>query len=318
VREEPPREQSSASNPPPEENRVYTTMSRRLRAFTLVELIVVIVIMGVLVAVGAFAYNAVMDSARSNADKTHTEQVSKEIKGAVAVRNLDLGQVIATTPPSADADTISNDLKTKLGVADDLYLHPLGQAGATPARLQVRDGKSYSCVPAGPGKATSGPCPLLINAGFESPLLIQQADGSDYVHGYFKSDVSRDTAESHTGQASARVTLGSATEASGVVIFPQRGLSLAPGTRVTAGIWVKAPEGVALRVGGRVLDSAYSYMGEQQGAKDFRGTGKWEYVETEPWHSADAVRQYAGIQVTTHEFIAGKVMWVDDVTLNLS
>lgn len=65
--------------------RTYT--QKNTRGFTLIEIVVVIVILGILAAVGAFAYQNIVADSRKMSDNAVIGQFSKDVYGEVATSN---------------------------------------------------------------------------------------------------------------------------------------------------------------------------------------------------------------------------------------
>lgn len=79
------------------------TKMRNKRGFTLVELMVVVVIIGILVAIAIPVYNGTQNSARNNADSANL----RIIDGAIA-------QFLAENPDTAAADVTKANASTML------------------------------------------------------------------------------------------------------------------------------------------------------------------------------------------------------------
>ena len=71
------------------------TLLKNTRGFTLIELIVVIVIIGILVAVAAVAYNSVIGNSKKSAAEASASQVAKIYQAASAAQQV---PVESTTP----------------------------------------------------------------------------------------------------------------------------------------------------------------------------------------------------------------------------
>jgi prepilin-type N-terminal cleavage/methylation domain-containing protein len=84
---------------------------RRPRAFTLIELIVVIVVMSILVAIGSFAYNVVIDHSHKASARAVAEQVARSVQGVSASTGTAAAAMtpdvrIAAVSDAADVDAV--------------------------------------------------------------------------------------------------------------------------------------------------------------------------------------------------------------------
>lgn len=73
-----------------------TAAKRGKKAFTLIELIVVIVIIGILASVGAIAYNSIIENANLSAKANGAAQVGKIYQAQTAYDQLGLGEIGGT------------------------------------------------------------------------------------------------------------------------------------------------------------------------------------------------------------------------------
>lgn len=108
---------------------------------------------------------------------------------------------------------------------------------------------------------------LLLNPSLETNATSWTATGSTIV---------RDTAFAKSGAASLKVTTTGAAVLEGAYSAPRTISTVAAGSKVSAGVWVRAAAGVQLRL------SLYSTgTGAVEGATDFTGTGDWQWVKVE-------------------------------------
>jgi len=100
------------------------TNLRKMKGFTLIELIVVVIIIGILAAIAAVAYNQFVGKARANAALADAVQLRTAIDASSADADKS-AQAELTAVIAAGTDGSGADLGSKLGV-----LSQLGYAGS--------------------------------------------------------------------------------------------------------------------------------------------------------------------------------------------
>lgn len=140
---------------------------------------------------------------------------------------------------------------------------------------------------------------LLANPGYETALV--------NTSGYGGLTVSQVT-PGRTGTSAAEVTT-TGTGAQGFIHLTPLNTSVASGTTVKCGAWVKVASGRGLTISGRLTAPDGTYIGEGRGSTNFIGTGAWQYVETAAWTHTAVFRP--GFQITSSG-VSGLVIQVDD------
>jgi len=109
------------------------TRLRRLRGFTLVELIVVVIILGVLVAIAAVSYNKFVGQSKDTAQRASAKQIAEAINAEAATQGVDASDITYdddASPATPDVPLITTTNGAALlsalavtGVADaDVYV----------------------------------------------------------------------------------------------------------------------------------------------------------------------------------------------------
>jgi len=134
-----------------------TTRLKSRKAFTLIELVVVIVIIGILVALAGFAYQSVVTTARSTAAVNLAVQFNKSYQAAMASghdEDAALDAAYSDLPPNSGAFLYH--------VGQATVITPTGQATVTdPDGIQSED-LACAILPtdgSDPGSVMAGECP---------------------------------------------------------------------------------------------------------------------------------------------------------------
>jgi len=139
---------------------------RKSKAFTLIELIVVVIIIGVLAMIASVAYNQFVTQARDKAVLTSAAEVAKAINAAASQAGTSPDAQIngdAAASPAIPAATYAGTLFTVGGIK--VNVTGLGTPTTTPpATILITQGNSKACVTGGPTTADTasskaGTCP---------------------------------------------------------------------------------------------------------------------------------------------------------------
>jgi len=131
---------------------------RKSKAFTLIELIVVVIIIGVLAMIASVAYNQFVTQARDKAVLTSAAEVAKAINAAAAqVGTSPDTQIKGGTDPSGATITAAS-YATPNFVVGGIKVTVIGltfPATTTPATILITQGNSVACVTGGAAVADS-------------------------------------------------------------------------------------------------------------------------------------------------------------------
>jgi prepilin-type N-terminal cleavage/methylation domain-containing protein len=141
---------------------------RKTRAFTLIELIVVIVIMGILVAIGAFAYNAIIKSSRADAVSKVASQVAKTIQAHSAANQTAYADINGTTMKAVTDDDLpaANNVRIDNGTTTTPAVLPTNATSFTvrntntgcSATVTFATGTSGTAIGSAPTNVSKGTC----------------------------------------------------------------------------------------------------------------------------------------------------------------
>ncbi len=230
---------------------------KNYRGFTIVELLVVIVVIGVLVSIAIVAYNGITQ--RSTA-----AMISNDLSNATNRLKLDQVDLSGAFPPSVAAANGGQGLQSSSG---DTYQYSVNNS-TNPGTfcLTASNNSTSYFVTQNSGTATIGACPghavggpptitnLMPNPGIE-------VDASNWTNPN-GSTIARDTSISHSGIASLKVTMPATTSTlvgSGYLLGSTAVPSiLAINTTYTFSVWVYVPAATTTAIISTVQGTGYT------------------------------------------------------------
>lgn len=279
----------------------------RQYAFTIVELLIVIVVIAILAAISIVAYNGIQNRARASAATSALNQASKKI----ALWQVDNPNVAPDCPTlNSLIGGVGNSCATTINAI--YYQYTQGSGGSyciTATSTNISYTKTDTSSP------TAGACPghsnggqvlvtnLATNPSFETNMTSWGNGGS--------GSSSRVCSEAYVGSCSASVNIAANAAADSGINMATQTISISVGSTYTASAWVKGASGIALKL---QIDeySGSSYVSQTN--TGFTTTGSWQRVNlTRTIASGDNMRVNVR---TTSTSASARVFYIDAIMVN--
>lgn len=240
------------------------------KAFTVVELIIVVVVIGILATLSIVAYNGLQQNAKTSSLLSDLDNSS-----AIMAHDYNANGIYPANPAAADG---GRGLPTNSGTT---YQYTVNNS-ASPATfcLTGTNGNMSYYISSTQDTPVKGGCPgdgingnppitnLVVNPSVESGTLSPNSS-------YFSAPASIDTTTAASGTNSVLVTTNSTTNAQGYI---WQAPNASPSTAYVCSIYLKGTPGAVVAVAGRAATSASAYIGEGYGAKNITLTTSWQRV----------------------------------------
>lgn len=281
------------------------------RAFTIVELLIVIVVIAILAAITIVAFNGVQDRARSSAAASSSTQAAKKVKVWQVERegqspNCSEFFEMVTGRPAAEAPTSTCAFDHK----DTNYQYTPSSTVAggycvttTVGNRSYKVSEATAPTTGGCGGHGQGGVAAITNLAV-NPSVETNTTG---ISGYSgASGISRDTSQAYKGNASWSRTATAATGNWGVIILLEGGK---PNTNYTCSTYVRSSVNMSMTFAGRAQTTGGAYIGEAYGATSITANTSWQRVEVN-FTSPSNADQNVLFQGRTNGAING-TMWID-------
>ena len=253
------------------------------KAFTLVELLVVIVVIAILATISIVAYNGIQERARGVAVSSALRQASQKI----ALWQVDNP---GEAPPNLSEVGVTN--------TDSItYQYSPSNNDQDYCITATQGNTSYYLNSTTQQAPTKGGCPghgqggvqaitnLVKNPSFET-------DTFSWVS-YYSAPLSRVTAGCYTGSGYMSVNISSGNNRGAIF---QSSQDFAAGTSFIYSAWVKGPNGLVVNIGGRPTNSSNGYISEGQGQTQITLNGSWQRIVSNP-NTLPAGATRPGVQI---------------------
>ena len=241
------------------------TWARKQTGFTIVELLIVIVVIGILAAITIVAFNGVQNKAKASAAQSMAAQASKKVL-AYAAQNSDM------YPPDLVTAGITDPQGLEYSYNNDVSPRTYGVT-ATKGDISyyVSSVTSQPTFGGYAGHASGGVATItniISNPGFETNTATWT------VAGAATTSTTRTTTQFHSGVASLQAVSDGTASKQGVFISTLRP-TISPNTTYTASIWLKGEAGKLLAVEFGEITPGGTLIGRTQPAA-VTATGNWQ------------------------------------------
>lgn len=272
-------------------------VSTQQAAFTIVELLIVIVVIGILAAITIIAFNGVQEKARIASTQSATEQASKK---------LAVYQVTNGSYPTQLSDAgVSDSSNTTFQYSVNNDANP-----ATYCVTATTGSTSYYINNTDHTSPTSGGCPgdgvggvaaitnLVPNPSFETDISAWS--------GYYSPTRSQSSVQAKCGQYSQKIVTTSTSQINGTYLNIAKNYS--PGEMLGVSLWVWAPTGMTLQFG--VRGASTGLGGGGMSPQTVYGTNSWQQVSVSFTVPNPADTSYGPV-VTDSTKVSGDVFYID-------
>lgn len=235
------------------------------KAFTIVELLVIITVIVILAAITIVSYTAVTDNAKKQTVKTDALSVAAELSKYKAENGVypNSAAFEALSKPS-----VQSSFQYTYNSTDNTYCLTSSVKGAS---AYVKSGNSLAKEGGCDGHGVNGD-PAVTNLAYNPSAEV----GTSGLSGYFSSPVTRVSGGAAKGSWSFSTTTNSSTQKQGMM---QLILSDAkPSQTYSCSVSIKGTPGKTVIVSGRPAKADGGYIGENFGGKSVTLSSTWQIV----------------------------------------
>ncbi|HEY8992463.1 MAG TPA: carbohydrate binding domain-containing protein [Candidatus Microsaccharimonas sp.] len=291
---------------------IRSSSRNNARGFTVVELLIVIIVIGILAAISIVAYGNVQKTARDKLVLSDIDGVAAEITRYGTQHQGVYGSAVAWYSPNGTNANInfmpsSGNIIDVVGVTNDYCIRVYNSSSATHTTLATAATQGST-----PGACTLYGLGASIAAGGVAPItnMIINPDvesGSTSPNGpYFSPTLAIDSTTAASGTNSIKVTTDNVNP-EGAIWWT--GATASGGTVYTCSVSLKGTVGKTVSVSGRAYTAAGAYIGEGYSAVTATLSASWQRVSLT--FTAPATTGKIGIQYVHSPAEAGVVIWGD-------
>ncbi|MBL8159360.1 prepilin-type N-terminal cleavage/methylation domain-containing protein [Candidatus Saccharibacteria bacterium] len=269
------------------------SLTARSSGFTIVELLIVIVVIGILAVIAIGAFTRAQEQARAATVQSDLKASAKQLEQV----NVETG----TYPTNGNGLPASPN--TGYQYAYDAATNTYCLTGTNGASSFKVTSTNKTPVTGGcPGHGVGGV------AAITNMIINPSAEvNTSNISGYFSGTRTLDNTRAVSGTYSVRTDTNSATNAQGA--FWATGLVATAGTQYSCSISVSGTPGTNLEVSGRVDNGAGNYLSEAHGMVTVGLTDSWQRVNFSFVAPANTGRIH--IQYKLPTAISGRTIWAD-------
>jgi prepilin-type N-terminal cleavage/methylation domain-containing protein len=243
---------------------------QHLKGFTIVELLIVIVVIGILAAITIVAYNGIQERAR-------VATVTSDLSGAarqLAVYEVDAGSYPATLSAANNGQGIK---------ASDGTTYQYSASGATYCLTATKGTTSYkvsniATTPAAGGCAGHGVGGIAAITNIDSNPSFEAGLGGGYTS-YNSAPLAIVSSGCYVGSQCASVNTSAGANRG--IIYQTPTASTLNATYVYS-IYAKGTPGQVVVISARPTDAVGAYIGEGAGGQSYTLSSSWQRLQTQP------------------------------------
>lgn len=255
----------------------------RMGGFTIVELLVVIVVIGIIAGITIVSYTAITNNAKKQTAKTDAQTMAAQL----TKYKSENGTFPADLSSLSSSFSVDSSFQYTYDSTAGTYCLTASVEGAS---AYVRSGNSNAQEGGCPGHGVNG-APAVVNLA-DNPSGETNNNG---VSGYFSSPLSARTpiANAVSGSYQFETITNSTTSSQGLI--HQITTSAKAGQAYRCSVSLRGTAGTAVAVSGRFSTSTFAYISEGAGAQTVALTSTWQRVSigfTSPANTAVLYVQY--------------------------
>jgi len=258
-------------------NAKNTPLGGDMRGFTIVELIVVIVVIGILAAISIVTYGSVQEAARDKSVLSDIDHVASGVT-LYAIKNQGIyGSAVVWYSPSGTNDDInftpsSGDIIDVVANTTDYCIrgyNPDSATYKTIATAATKQSGAGACASLSVSRLARGDITnIIVNPSVEASVILPNT-------GYYGPPAVIDASTAAYGTKSIHATTNSTVNPQGMI---WQGPSALPDTKYACALSLKGTPGAVVVVAGRAAKSDGSYLGEGYGGTNLTLSAAWQRV----------------------------------------